>query len=58
MTKSRLSFFLRLLLLAGTAVAQQPAPVAYFEWTAIKPGMEAQFEATLKRHWGTQILNR
>src|SRR5215468_10598927 len=51
MTKSRLSFFLRLLLLAGTAVAQQPAPVAYFELTAIKPGMEAQFEATLKRHW-------
>jgi hypothetical protein len=39
------------LLLAGTAAAQQSSPVAYFELTAIRPGMEDQFEATLKRHW-------
>jgi len=51
MTKSRLSFVSGFCFWPRTAVAQQPAPVAYFELTAIKPGMEAQFEATLKRHW-------
>ena len=35
----------------GRAVAQQSGDIAYFELLHIKPGMEAQFEATLKRHW-------
>lgn len=32
-------------------MAQQSTEVAYFETVQVKPGTEAQFEATLKRHW-------
>ena len=40
------------LLVASSAIAQQKSDVVYMQLMRVKPGMEDQFEATLKRHWG------